>query len=193
MLSKNAKFSLCLLLSFILISSSAFNFSSAQTIDGEEDEYLTYEHLVSRFNIQYPSEWVAVEPSDPLIKLVISSPLENESDQFQEYTSVMLEKFKGGMKPRDYADLTVQDLKSKYFPDFTLQQLTTTFLDDKPAYKIKFSFKDKGMELIQIRYIILVDETVFVVLFTSKSSIISTYESIFEKMKDSFEIREGME
>lgn len=191
MLSKNVKFSLCLLLSFILISSSAFNFSSAQTIDGEEDQYLTYEHLVSGFNIQYPSEWVAVEPPDPLIKLVISSPLENESDQFQEYTSVMLEKFKGEMKPRDYADLTIQDLKSKYFPDFTLQQLITTFLDDKPAYKIKFSFKDKDMELTQIRYIISVDETIFVVLFTSKSSIFSTYESIFEKMKDSFEIREG--
>lgn len=122
---------------FILIIITVLAAKVTEIADGVEISYVkkqsTYTASFQKaiFRISFPSEWGIEEESN---FLTLSSPLEDESDDFNENVSIAVDTSgEVSMNLKEYAAKIIKDL-SEDMPDFKLLDSGETVINDKNAF-----------------------------------------------------------
>lgn len=152
------------------------------------ENFSVYENSDVGVTLEYPSDWKYDEVSDPTFGATFSAPFEDESDQYSENFSIALEPLGITLTPKEYADLSVQNMKG-LVPNFTLISSEASTFAGKPAQKIIFEIPNlAGLEIKGLS-IMTVDNTVgYSLSFFAEKSSFDSYLSMVNTSIDSFKI-----
>jgi len=119
----------------ILLSTLGVSFAFA------EDGFEEYENFIFGFNIDFPSDWIKIEPSDPSIKVIFLSPIDEEGTS-KANVIIMREETVVQFTSTEYGKLVIERLRSTA-PDFKLVESGSTVISGKQYYKITYTAKNE--------------------------------------------------
>jgi hypothetical protein len=156
-----------------------------------EEKFESYENFLYGFSIDYPSDWLKIEPADPLVKVIFMSPLSGDDDASQENVLIMREETVVQLGSADYGKLVTDQMKS-ITPEFQLLESGTTFVAGNSYYKITYTAKDEiGGKFKQTIFFITSEKSAYAIGLTTSLTDYHDYFPTFEKMIESFTLRGG--
>ncbi|PWT72244.1 MAG: hypothetical protein C5B59_16195 [Bacteroidetes bacterium] len=134
---------------------------------------LTYKDSVNKFTIEYPNNWTTKSDARGIAFL---SPMENDSDGFQENFSVVIQDLSNHpISLNQYVGLTKDILLKQYqATDFENEKLKT--FAGRPATGIIYKMHFQGHELKVRQYFFIANKTVFIIAYTAEPSKFAKYE-----------------
>ena len=173
----------------------------AKRYNSDSNALRRYTNSAFNLTVQYPSTWGAMElkanpypytkedtRSSPVV--VILSPLENESDNFQEKVLISTQNLPPSMMTLE--DYTNSSLRSYHNQSdiFKILESAPTTLAGQPAHKIVFTDESvKGIKSKKIQvWTVLNNSRAYLVTFASEESKYADYLPQIQKILSSFRI-----
>ena len=164
----------------------------AQTTTTKEDYFLTYENYAYAIRIQYPFDWVILEPSQrgsSSVNIIVAfrSPPENSSDTKLENLLIQVGNLPFENIPLDQVvSASINNLKQSLI-DFELVELNATTLSgNNPAHKVVYTNREgedkhKTMQILSIK-----EDKAYLLTYSAEERKYSDYLPTIKKMIDSF-------
>ena len=152
------------------------------------ENFSTYQHPVDEISFQYPDDWTLVEPQDPRINAILTSPSEDEFDKVAENVIFVSEKLPLEQNLEDYSKIFLNQIGSS-LPDYKELDYSSFTLAGNPAKTVTYSAKDPNYQVIDMKGKMvwtIKDGTSYAFLLSAENIKYSTYLPAFEKMIDSF-------
>lgn len=154
-------------------------------------KFANYANNDYQFAIKYPQDWLLRQLEDPITGevVVFTSPLEDNSDLFLEKLYISVEYLAAeATSLEQYSETVFQRIKQTEGSEIEYEE-QKTIIDDLPARKIIYSRQEGGLQLKQMETFTILDNQVYVAIYTAESDKFSKFYSSIEKMIDSWEIQ----
>ena len=146
-------------------------------------KFLNYESLSTGLKIQYPSSWVIVNPElKGHFTVAFKSQPQSICDSAQ-IVAIDVRNLPLHLSLRQYIDVNVIDLRKKY-ANFQLIESAPTTLATNPAHRLVYS--EGGQKLMH--NVTIKNNTVYQIVFSTRSDEYHNYLPIVQKMINSFGI-----
>jgi len=146
-------------------------------------KFLNYESLSTGLKIQYPSNWVIVNPElKGHFTVAFKSQPQSICDSAQ-IVAIDVRNLPLHLSLRQYIDVNVIDLRKKY-ANFRLIESAPTTLATNPAHRLVYS--EGGQKLMH--NVTIKNNTVYQIVFSTRSDEYHNYLPIVQKMINSFGI-----
>jgi len=155
----------------------------------KEHSFTRYVNKSEGYSIKYPSTWT-MEKNSQGASVVFFTALESELDFFKENVNVVIQDISGNpMNIAQYSKLAMDQMAGVFGSNFEIVEKESTYLDDRPAFKI--IFLGKGPEFTIKYKVIMAVEDVFAyqITYTSLTSTYDKYVDKVDKIIESFTIK----
>jgi len=146
-------------------------------------KFLNYESLSTGLKIQYPSNWVIVNSE---LKGHFTVAFKSQPQSICDYAQIVAIDVRNlplHLSLRQYIDVNVIDLRKKY-ANFRLIESAPTTLATNPAHRLVYS--EGGQKLMH--NVTIKNNTVYQIVFSTRSEVYHNYLPIVQKMINSFGI-----
>jgi YVTN family beta-propeller protein len=148
---------------------------------------LDYENSIFRIELQYPSDWNKVEGES---NVSFSSPLENDSDSFQENLLIEI-KPSGNIPLEDLVSLEIIEYRQNN-SDFKLLDSVRDKIAGKPGYKMVYEYSS-GQEFYKVMQVrTVIEGRTYLVKYTAESEKFPDYLPTIQRMINSIYVQETL-
>jgi len=175
---------------YIIVLTSIITFSTLQIAEAQSSNFLTYKNSIYGYSIQYPSDWLTAEYTEPIFQSYFESPEQSIYGDASASISVGIVEMEPNSTFEEY--LNSLDLYVTEF--YENVKISETTLAGQPAYKIVYDdpfaggmYGDTGTDF-KVSFITTnLDQRAYGITFTFQPEKLTKYESTAQKMIDSFE------
>lgn len=170
---------------FILAS---FILSLNYSLFGQQIEWVTTDR--DDYLIEHPKDWVFEESGFSGTTFIIMSPVDSETDQFNENINLLIQ------------DLSGYDLDLDAFVELSTDQILTLMNDSEIVestrvtstpynyHKVIYSTTQGELYVKFIQHYWVIDDEALVLTFTSEKDQFDNYAPVAEKIMNSFQVKE---
>lgn len=152
-----------------------------------EPELSLYENSSQGFKINYPEMWLPRNRDDFFATGVIFvSPLENDTDNFKEKVSVLVENLSSEISLAQYTDESIAEIKK--LSDPSVGDALESTLGDNEARQVIYRGEENGKSVQRMQTWSVKDNQAYVITYTAQPDNYDNYLPTVEKMLTSFEI-----
>ncbi len=145
-----------------------------------------YENPNQGFSIDYPDTWSAQNRDDFFATgVVFFSPLEDDSDQFKERVSILIENLANDTSLTQYTEQSLAEIKRLSDPDVDEAQKIN--LGENKGRQIVYSGEENGRPVQRMQTWLVKDNQAYVITYTAKPDSYDKYLPTVEKMIESFQ------
>ncbi len=145
-----------------------------------------YENPNQGFRIDYPDTWSAQNRDDFFATgVVFFSPLEDDSDQFKERVSILIENLANDTSLTQYTEQSLAEIKRLSDPDVDEAQKIN--LGENKGRQIVYSGEENGRPVQRMQTWLVKDNQAYVITYTAKPDSYDKYLPTVEKMIESFQ------
>ena len=149
-------------------------------------ELSLYENPNQGFRVNYPEVWSKQNRDDFFATgVVFFSPLEDESDQFKERVSVLVENLSSDMSLTEYTNESIAEIKRLSDPKVGAAQ--TINLGDNEARQVIYHGEENGNQVQRMQTWSVKNKQAYVITYTARPGSYHSYLPTVEKMIESFE------
>ncbi|MEO1671525.1 MAG: protein kinase [Cyanobacteria bacterium J06631_2] len=149
-------------------------------------ELSSYENYSQGFRVDYPSGWSKQNRDDFFATgVVFFSPLANDSDQFKERVSVLVENLPGDLPLAEYTQQSLDEIKQLSDPN--IGEAKTITLGDDEGRQIAYQGEENGSPVKRVQTWSVNGDRAYVVTYTAKPEDYENYLPTVERMIESFE------
>lgn len=146
-----------------------------------------YENAEQKFKLDYPEAWLKKNRDDFFATGVdFFSPLESDSDKFQERVSILVENLSENTSLKQYTNESIAEIKR--LSDSALRTAKTTKLGDKEAKRVVYTGNENGIPVKKMETWSVQNNQAYVVTYTAQTNSYEKYLPIVQKMLTSFVI-----
>ena len=150
-----------------------------------EVELSLYEDSGQGFKIGYPDDWSQQNRDDFFATgVVFFSPLEDDSDQFKERVSILVEDL-GEISLEQYTEESLAEIKRLSDPNVGEAQTIT--IGQESGRKIVYEGSENGSAVRRMQAWSIKDKQAYILTYTAKPESYETYLPTVERMIESFE------
>ncbi|MEM8720085.1 MAG: protein kinase [Cyanobacteria bacterium P01_G01_bin.39] len=151
-----------------------------------EVELSLYENSGQGFKIGYPDDWSQQNRDDFFATgVVFFSPLENDSDQFKERVSILVEDL-GEISLEQYTEESLAEIERLSDPNVGEAQTIT--IGQESGRKIVYEGSENGSAVRRMQAWSVKDKQAYVLTYTARPESYDTYFPTVERMIESFEM-----
>ncbi|MFH1563605.1 MAG: PsbP-related protein [Nitrospirota bacterium] len=153
----------------------------------ETTQFSTYNNPGDGIRIKYPKDWTKQEKIMGM-NVIFSSPLESDSDTFQENVNVIVQDLSAQpMTLDEYTKLSLEQVK-QIVTDASIPYSSATTLDGNSANRIIYTgrvgiYNIKWMQIYTIK-----DNTAYILTYTAETDKYNDFLDTAQEMINSFEI-----
>lgn len=168
-------------LALMLLGSCSHN-GGEVTFDGK---WITHEG--TNYELSYPETWQITTISNSTVDVIFRSPKESGDDPFLENFNIILQDI-NDMSLEEYTKLSVAQI-NEFINEAEILSNEENTINGNTCYTIIYTGKPGALNLQYRQDYYIVNGIAYVVTFTSEQSRFEDYQSISEKIFNSFEIR----
>lgn len=151
-----------------------------------EINLLQYENSSQGFRVNYPQGWSRQNRDDFFATgAVFFSPLKDNSDQFKERVSVLVENLPSDLPLAEYTEQSISEIKQLSDPDIGQAQPITLGVDE--GRQIIYRGEENGNPVQRIQTWSVNGNRAYVITYTAQPESYNDYLPMVEKMIESFE------
>ncbi len=145
-----------------------------------------YENPSQGFSIDYPDSWSPQNRDDFFATgVVFLSPLEDNSDQFKERVSILVENLAEDTSLAQYTEQSLAEIKKLSDPN--VKEAQTIRLGEDEGKQIVYAGLENGFPVQRMQTWSIKDNQAYVITYTAKSNSYDKYLPTVEKMIESFQ------
>lgn len=154
---------------------------------GAGDPPGTYRNDAGNFSVVFPENWDYKENFMNL-PVMAFTPLESETDQFQENISISYETVGEEMTLDDYYDFTMESIKdmSSFFLNFKEIENSDMILDEVPSKYSTYTYTMQEVEIKVMFYLLIKNGRAYAITGTTTTETFDQYKTELEKIAQSF-------
>ncbi|MEL6438959.1 MAG: protein kinase [Cyanobacteria bacterium J06621_8] len=146
-----------------------------------------YENSDQGFRINYPNAWLSQNRDDFFTSgVVFLSPLENNSDQFKEQVSVLVENVADNTSLAQYTEQSLVEIKRLSDPNIDVA--VTANLGRELGRQVTYSGEANGSAVRRMQTWSIKDNQAYIVTYTAQPESYEAFLPTVEKMIESFVI-----
>ena len=154
--------------------------------DEPEIELSQYENLDRGFRVSYPQTWSKQNRDDFIATgIVFFSPLENDSDSFQEQVSVLVEDLPSQQSLSEYTEQSVAEIKQLSDPNIDAAIPIT--LGTEEGRQIVYQGEVNGSPVQRMQSWSLKGNRAYIITYTAKPDDYDTYLPMVDEIIESFQ------
>lgn len=174
-----------MLTGILLLFCSIFN---PATDTSAVDQWKTLE--MKNFKIDYPSEWVGESFENSVQEFTITSPYENEEDYYADFINLAILPMPGSNKNLDtYAADFSRDIPFIY-QKAMVRTNEKSVKAGKPCYILEYAGVFNDFPIAYRQYVWFENDTAYTLSFTAQQGSFEKWESIANKIMDSFTFKQ---
>ncbi len=152
-----------------------------------EIELSLYENSSYSFALDYPTTWSSQNRDDFFASgVVFFSPLEEDSDQFKERVSILVENLASDSSLEQYTEQSLVEIKRLSDPNIGEAQATN--LGKEAGRQILYRGEESGTPVQRMQAWAVKDNQAYVITYTAEPESYERYLPAVEKMIESFAI-----
>jgi len=141
------------------------------------------------YSIQYPDSWELRQDGTAGTKFILLSKLANAQDQFRENVNLIVQSLTGQNLDLDkYTEISEQQIK-QFIQNCNIKESTRVKTKKHPYQKEVYTGDQGIYKLIFEQYYWVIDNTAYVLTFTSEQTAYDEYKSTGQKIMNSFQIK----
>jgi eukaryotic-like serine/threonine-protein kinase len=147
---------------------------------------VSYTNTAQGFSIRYPQGWEKREGALGTAVLLLS-PREGTSDEFQENVNVLVQKVPDKMSLEEYSKLSIEQAP-KLITGFRLLDQGSTTLGESPAHRIHYRGEQGAFHLEWEQVWSVLEGQAFIITYTAERDRYQMYRPTAEAMIASFRL-----
>lgn len=155
------------------------------------ENFIAYDNNNYQFSLKYPQDWLRKDLDDPITGevVVITSPLENNTDPFAEKISIAVEFLpQKSTNLEEYSQTVIERVQQDKANNLEVYQQRKTRINQAPARLIVYSRQEKGLRLRQMEVFTIKNNRVYIAIYTAERVKYSKFLETAEKIIDSWDI-----
>ena len=145
-----------------------------------------------QFSLKYPEQWSERQIDDPITGeiVVFNSPKETEADLFLEKVYIATEYLSSEPTSlEEYSQTVIDRINETAGEEIELYEEYRSKIDDYPARTVIYSRQQGSLQLRQMEAFTIVNNQVYIAIYTAERAKFSKFYPTVEKMIDSWEIQ----
>ena len=161
----------------------------------DKNSYKNFETYINnnyQFQIKYPQTWSQREVEDPITGeiVVFASPFETNADQFLEKVYIAVEYLPAEIDTlEEYTQIVFERIEQSKGSDIKIYQERKARIAQSPARIIVYSRQENDLQLRQMEAFAIINDRVYVAIYTAERAKFSKFLDTAEKMINSWEIK----
>lgn len=155
------------------------------------DSYIAYTNSNYQFSLKYPQDWLRRDLDDPITGevVVLTSPLENNTDPFAEKVSIAVEFLpQKSTNLEEYSQTVIERVRQNKANNLEVYQERKTRINQAPARMIVYSRQEEGLLIRQMEVFTIKNDRVYIAIYTAERVKYSKFLETAEKIIDSWDI-----
>ena len=153
--------------------------------------FKTYDNDNYQFEIKYPKDWLKRDLDDPITGeiVIFSSTLETPADSFLEKVYIAVEYLSSEpVTLEEYTQSVFERIRQAKGSDIEVYQDRKTSVSKYPARRVVYSREENGLQLRQMETFTIVNDRVYIAIYTAERAKFSKFLETANKMINSWEI-----
>ena len=155
------------------------------------ENFIDYSNSNYQFSFKYPQNWLRRDLDDPITGevVVLTSPLENNTDPFTEKVSIAVEFLpQESTNLEEYSQTVIERVQQDKANNLEVYQERKTRINQAPARMIVYSRQEEGLNLRQMEVFTIKNDRVYIAIYTAERVKYSKFLETAEKIIDSWNI-----
>jgi hypothetical protein len=180
----------CLILNFAssIAAEKATQNKQAPAYDKPANSYEKFSNKVTKYSIEYPSNWVKKDV--PKLDLVLFAPPKNEASRSHASMNIVSETVGAGVTLDQFYNESLANLRTQ-LKDVNIENSGTRDLNGIPTKWVLYTHVMQDIKFRVLQFFIVAEENIYLMTFSAVDEDFENYRSEFDKIASTFRLEKN--